>query len=152
VRQVIPVFYALGDTRTPVIVSALDLVAFIVIAFVLRGPMGHVGISAAIAGSSAVQMLLLVVALKHRLGTIRAGEIGASMARTLVSSIAAGVAGASTASSLAPHLGGHLARLMPGIVGGVVFVAVFVVVARIVGSSEQALLLAGVKRRILRRR
>jgi putative peptidoglycan lipid II flippase len=152
VRQVIPVFYALGDTRTPVLVSALDLIAFIVIALVLRGPMGHVGISAAIAGSSAVQMILLVVALKWRLGTIRAGEIGLSMARTLAASIAAGAAGAWAAAWVAGHLSGPLARLFPGVAGGLVFVAVFVLAARIVGSTEQAMLLGGVKRRLARRR
>ena len=43
VRQLVPAFHALGDTRTPVIVSALDLVAFIVLALALRGPFGHVG-------------------------------------------------------------------------------------------------------------
>ena len=151
VRQVIPVFYALGDTRTPVIVSAIDLVAFIVLALVLRRPMGHVGISVAIAGSSAVQMALLVGALKWRLGTIRAGEIGASIARTLVASLVAAVAGAWVASSIASRLEGHAARMIPGVAGGLVFVVAFALVARLVGSSEQAMLVGGLKRRIARR-
>jgi putative peptidoglycan lipid II flippase len=43
VRQTVPAYYALGDTRTPVIVSAIDLCAFIALAVFLRGPMGHVG-------------------------------------------------------------------------------------------------------------
>ena len=54
-----PVFYALGDTRTPVIVSGLDLLAFLGMAFWLGGTYGHVGISVAITVSSAVQMALL---------------------------------------------------------------------------------------------
>ncbi len=61
-RQLLPVFYAMGDTRTPVIVSAIDLGAFIVAAVTLRGPFGHVGISTAVTLSSGVQMLLLVAA------------------------------------------------------------------------------------------
>src|SRR5262249_23073806 len=56
VRQVLPVCYALGDTRTSVVVSAIDLVAFIVAAVLLRGPLGHVGVSYAVSISSAVQM------------------------------------------------------------------------------------------------
>src|SRR5580658_10203912 len=62
VRQTVPGFYAVGDTRTPVVVSAIDLVAFLVLAIVLKGSMGHVGVSVAIAVSSAVQMALLLVA------------------------------------------------------------------------------------------
>ncbi len=64
VRQIVPAFYALGDTRTPVVVSAIDLCAFIALAVMLKGPMGHVGVSVAVAGSSAVQMLLLLVGLR----------------------------------------------------------------------------------------
>src|SRR6202008_2238971 len=45
VRQLVPAFHSLGDTRTPVIVSALDLGAFVVLALWLRGPYGHVGVS-----------------------------------------------------------------------------------------------------------
>ncbi len=93
VRQTVPAFYALGDTRTPVVVSAIDLCAFIALAVMLKGPMGHVGISVAVAGSSAVQMLLLLVGLRWRMGTIRAGDLAKSAARTLLASIAAAAAG-----------------------------------------------------------
>ncbi len=68
VRQLVPAFHSLGDTRTPVIVSGLDLVVFVVLALTLRGPFGHVGVSMAVAGSSAVQMVLLFVGLQWRLG------------------------------------------------------------------------------------
>jgi putative peptidoglycan lipid II flippase len=93
VRQTVPAFYALGDTRTPVVVSAIDLCAFIALAVMLKGPMGHVGISVAVAGSSAVQMLLLLVGLRWRMGTIRAGDLARSTSRTLLASVAASVAG-----------------------------------------------------------
>ena len=78
VRQLVPVYYALGDTRTPVVVSAIDLCAFIGLAVGLRGPMGHVGISAAVAGSSAVQMLLLVVLVRKKLRRPRSSEKSAA--------------------------------------------------------------------------
>ena len=93
VRQIVPAFYALGDTRTPVIVSALDLCAFIALAVMLKGPMGHVGVSVAVAGSSAVQMLLLLAGLRWRMGTIRGGDLARSTSRTLLASVAASVAG-----------------------------------------------------------
>jgi putative peptidoglycan lipid II flippase len=93
VRQTVPAFYALGDTRTPVIVSAIDLCAFIALAGMLKGPMGHVGISVAVAGSSAVQMLLLLVGLRWRMGTVRAGDLARSTSRTLLASVIASLAG-----------------------------------------------------------
>jgi putative peptidoglycan lipid II flippase len=152
VRQMVPVFYALGDTRTPVLISVLDLIAFIVLALVLRRPLGHVGISVAIAGSSAVQMALLVAALKRRIGTIRAAEVGGSMGRTLGASAVAAAFGAAVAAAVAPHASARLARMLPGVLGGMTFMAAFVVAARLFGSEEQRMLLSGVKRRLARKR
>ena len=100
-RQLLPVFYAMGDVRTPVVVSALDLVAFIVAAVTLKGPLGHVGISVAVSASSAVQMLLLWFGLRRRLPSLRLGEIGASAARTAASSVVATAAGYALAASSA---------------------------------------------------
>jgi putative peptidoglycan lipid II flippase len=144
VRQLVPAFHALGDTRTPVIVSALDLVAFIVLALALRGPFGHVGVSMAIAGSSAVQMLLLFFGLRRRLSDLHLGEIGGSLARVLVASIVAGVG----AWGAARILDG---RRVPGLVAGSVFVVLFLVVAWGVRAPELAEVAAPIRRRLARR-
>ena len=157
VRQLVPVFYALGDTRTPVIVSAIDLIAFIVLAVTLKGPMGHVGISIAVGGSSAVQMVLLFVGLKRRLGSMRWAEVGASVARTLVASAVAGVGGWGAARLVTPADGagvasaGSIARLVPGVFGGVVFVVLFLFAAWGMRAPELELLLGGLRRRLARR-
>ena len=66
VRQTVPALYALGDTRTPVVVSAIDLARSS--GWPSVPPMGHVGISVAVAGFSAVQMMLLLAGLRRRLG------------------------------------------------------------------------------------
>jgi putative peptidoglycan lipid II flippase len=97
VRQTVPVFYALGDTRTPVWVSAVDLVAFIVLAVFLRAPLGHVGISVAVAGSSFVQMLLLLVLVRRRLGHLERAELMPSILRTLAATALASLGGATIA-------------------------------------------------------
>jgi putative peptidoglycan lipid II flippase len=109
VRQTVPALYALGDTRTPVIVSGIDLLAFIALAVGLRGAWGHVGISVAVAGSSAVQMVLLLVGLKVKLGTVRARELARSTGRTLAASLVAAVGGWSAARIGSGALGGVLA-------------------------------------------
>ena len=146
VRQTVPVFYALGDTRTPVVVSALDLLAFIALAVGLKGSLGHVGISAAVAGSSLVQMALLLYALKKKMGDLRAREIVRSCGRTALASVVAGVG----AWGLATYLTG-LPTLVPGIAGGVAFVGLFCIAAWGLRSEELDALAAGALRRLRRR-
>lgn len=152
VRQLVPAFYALGDTRTPVLVSGLDLVAFIALALGLRGAFGHVGISMAVAGSSAVQMVMLAVMLKRRLGTLRGREIGVSAARVLGASVVGGV-GAWGAARLLVDLGrGAVARSLPGVGAGTVFVALFLVAAWGLGAEELGEVARPLARRLRRRR
>jgi putative peptidoglycan lipid II flippase len=152
VRQTVPVFYALGDTRTPVVVSALDLAAFLVLAVLLRGPMGHVGISVAVAGSSFVQMALLLLALTRKLGFVAGGQILASGVRTLLASSVAGVGAWGLARLLAPlEQGGAIARLLPGLFSVALFGGLFLLTAWGVKSPELESLVGGVKRRLRRR-
>jgi putative peptidoglycan lipid II flippase len=137
VRQLVAVYYALGDTRTPVLVSALDLLAFIGMAVWLRGPWGHVGVSAAVAVSSAVQMLLLWVWLGKRMQSLHLGEIGRSAVRTIVASLAALASGlliVELAARFGPH--GAIGRAIPGLLGAAVFVVAFFGVARLLKSPE----------------
>jgi len=152
VRQTVPVFYALGDTRTPVVVSALDLCAFIALALALRRPLGHVGISVAVAGSSGVQMLLLVAALRRKLGRVGMASIALSSLRTFVAALAAGAAawGASTLAGSARQgtLPAH--RAIAGCIAALVFATVFSVTAWGVRSPELDGLISGMKRRLRR--
>jgi putative peptidoglycan lipid II flippase len=153
VRQVVPVFYALGDTRTPVLVSAVDLIAFILLAVFLKDPLGHVGISVAVAGSSFVQMALLLVALKAKVGFVDGARILGSGGRTLLASAVGGVGAWAVARLLAPmEQGGGVSRLVPGLAVLAVFSALFVVTAWGVRSPELDSLVKGVVRRLRRRR
>lgn len=151
-RQLVPAFHALGDTRTPVIVSALDLVAFIVLALVLRGPLGHVGVSVAVAGSSAVQMVLLWFGLRRRLKGLRGGEIAASAARVLGASLIAGAASGALARILTGAVPGSVGRALPGLAASVVFAVIFVLAAWGLGARELGEVAAPIRRRLGRRR
>ncbi len=147
-RQLVPAYHALGDTRTPVMVSGIDLVAFIALALLLRGRFGHVGISMAVAGSSAVQMVLLFAFLKARMGTVRGAELSSSALRILAASaVAAG--GAWLVVRVVSAAG--VARAIPGAAGGACFVVLYVVLARLVRARELDEVLAPVRRRLARR-
>ncbi len=152
-RQLVPAFHALGDTRTPVVVSALDLVAFLALALGLRGSsLGHVSISIAVAGSSAVQMLLLVYGLRKRVGSIRGGELLASAARVLGASAIAGVASGALAHVLDGAVSGAVGRALPGALSSLLFVVIFAVAAWGLGARELGEVAGPLKRRLLRRR
>ena len=150
-RQLVPAFHALGDTRTPVVVSAIDLVAFIVLALALRGPLGHVGISVAVAGSSAVQMLLLFVGLRRRLGSLRGREIAASGVRVLAASAIAGAASGALAHLLTGAVPGSIGRALPGLASAVLFGVLFLSSAWGLGARELAEVAAPIRRRLRRR-
>ena len=151
VRQLVPAFHALGDTRTPVLVSGLDLIAFVVLALTLRGPYGHVGVSMAVAGSSAVQMVLLFVGLQWRLGTIRAKELGGSAAKIAGASVIAGVA-AWGAARIVSGGEGPIGRAVPGLAGMIVFGVIYFGVVWGMGSRELDEIAAPIRRRLARRR
>jgi len=152
VRQLLPVYYALGDTRTPVIVSALDVIVFIGFALALRGPLGHVGIGLAVTASSAVQMLLLFVLLRRKLDNLRLAEIGASVARTLVAAGAAVLVGRAIAALLDGGVDATAwSRLWPGIFGASAFGVTFLVMAWVLGSPELRVVVGGLGRRLKRK-
>ncbi|HEY8088139.1 MAG TPA: murein biosynthesis integral membrane protein MurJ [Polyangiaceae bacterium] len=151
VRQTVPALYALGDTRTPVIVSGIDLCAFIALALGLRGSMGHVGISVAVAGSSAVQMVLLLVGLRRRLGTIEGRALSASVGRTMAASLLAGVAGWGAAQVLVfPGLPSGFGRMVPGLGGMAAFTVVFFLAALGLRAPELEEIVRAFRRRLSR--
>jgi putative peptidoglycan lipid II flippase len=139
----------LGDTRTPVIVAATDLLVFISLALSLRGPLGHVGISIAVTGASAAQMSLLWLLLRRRLADVRFGEVVASGARTLLATLPAAACGVLTARSVGHMLaGGALERLVPAIAGATVFGVTFLGLAWIVRCQELRTIAGVVTRRL----
>jgi putative peptidoglycan lipid II flippase len=153
VRQMLGVYYAVGDTRTPVIVAAVDLVVFVVLALALRGPLGHVGVGWALTGSGAVQALLLLLLLQKRVPSVRSGGVLASIARVLLASGVALVGARATAGVLAhaPDAGG-LARALPGVAGTLVFGLLFLLAAALLRSPELGTLYREASRRLRRRR
>jgi putative peptidoglycan lipid II flippase len=146
VRQLTSTYYALGDTRTPVTVAAIDLAVFISLALGLRGSMGHVGISLAVTGASLVQALLLWAWLGRKLPGRHGGEVLRSALRTLLAAGAAVVVGRLLAQAVA---GGSDAwgRALPGLLGSAGFGVAFVLFAWGLRSDELQLVAGPLLRR-----
>lgn len=153
VRQLVAVYFAMGDTRTPVMVAALDFCVFVALALALEGSLGHVGISLAVAGASGAQMLLLWVLLKRRLEHLHTQEVLRSGLKSLVAAASAGAIGLFVARQLQFGAHGHwLLRMLPGLGGATCFGLAFLLIARLLRSDELTAIGGPLLRRLRRKR
>jgi putative peptidoglycan lipid II flippase len=143
VRPLVATFHALGRTSLPVLVSALDLLAFIALAVALTPRFGHAGVSMAVAGSAAVQAALLFVALLRTRAAPHLGELARSAAKVTV---AAALAAAIPRGVL---YGASPAVVVVGSVGS--FLTVFPACALALRSPEVTALASSLMRRVRRR-
>ena len=84
-------FYALQDTWTPVVLSAITLAVNIVLMNVLVRPLAQGGLALAISISGIVNMLLLLFALKRKIGLIDGRRIVISLLKILTASTVMGL-------------------------------------------------------------
>ncbi|MBI4956012.1 MAG: murein biosynthesis integral membrane protein MurJ [Myxococcales bacterium] len=152
IRQLAPVFFAQGDTRTPVLGSVANLVVFAGAALALRPVLGHAGVSAAYSLANLAQALLLFVLVRRRLVRLLLGAIARACAKTgLASAAATGAALALLAVLPAPtglaSSASALGRLVPAALGTATFGVVFVAVAWAVRSEELGALVSAARAR-----
>ena len=79
-------FYALGDTRTPVLAGFLSVAVNVVLALVLMWPLRHTGLALASSLSSYINVLALCWLLRRRLDGPRGADLWWSLGRTLAAS------------------------------------------------------------------
>ncbi len=111
VRLVVPAFYALEDTRTPVITAAWAFAANCCFSLVLMGPVAptgdsrvadaiaaatqtislfnlrHAGLALSTSLAATVNLVLLVVFLQRRLGNLQLTSVVPSFVRSLIASV-----------------------------------------------------------------
>jgi putative peptidoglycan lipid II flippase len=152
IRQLVIVFYALGDTRGPVVVSAIDFVVFVVAALLLRGPFGHVGISWAVSIASLVQLALLWWGLRTRLAQplLNRTELTSVVKMVTSSVVAVGATWASVTWVLPWLVTTDDRRALSAVVGTVVFGICYLVGAWLLRSAELDLVLGPLRRRLRR--
>ena len=80
---IVPTFYAMKDTRTPVKVSFVTLLVNISLGLLLMGPLKHVGLALAVSLSSMFNATVLLWLLRRRIGTLGLTRIGGSLLRIL---------------------------------------------------------------------
>ncbi|MEM9070316.1 MAG: lipid II flippase MurJ, partial [Myxococcota bacterium] len=91
IRTIVPMFHALGDTRTPVIASALNLVVFFSVGLGTMGALQHEGLALAISAAAYVQLTALLLLLRRKVGALGLKVVAASALRaTLAASVMGG--------------------------------------------------------------
>jgi len=89
VRVLAPAFYAMKDTRTPVITAFAAFIINLVFSLVLMRYLLHAGLALASSISSLCNMLLLMYFLKRRVGRFGGRRIASSAVKGVVASIPA---------------------------------------------------------------
>jgi len=148
VRIVVSMFYALQDTKTPVKMAILSIVVNIVMGIVLMGPLKHGGLALATSLASIVNLLLLVWALRRKIGMLGWRLIMASAGRSLGISLVMGAAVWGTSFVIIPRGDHAFLPLLMGVAGTIAAgVAVYVCLGAFSGNPELGRLVSAMRRR-----
>jgi putative peptidoglycan lipid II flippase len=119
VRIVTATFFALQDTRTPVRMACISIFANIVLGVVLMKPLAHGGLALATSLASMLNLGLLLVALRTRLGSLGWKSIAQSVCRSMLCSMVMGIAVHMAASFMIPDKSSTLSGLIGGVAGSI---------------------------------
>ena len=92
VRVVVPAFYALKDTRLPVLAALADCATFILLCSLLTSRLGLPGIGIAASAAAGVNLAILVGVLRRREGRLHGRAIATTLARVTAASAVMGAA------------------------------------------------------------
>lgn len=132
------VFYALQDTKTPVIVSVLSLGLNIYLSITLSAAMGVAGLGLGFSIASVLNMLALWLLLRKRLGDLDDSRVFSSTMKITLASVIAGWALYSTLVIAAPYVDTHtgLGLMVQASVAGSVGLLVYVGLGKLVKLEE----------------
>ena len=87
VRVLVPAFYALQDTRTPVQVAFVAFILNLLFSLALMGPLRHGGLALASTLSALFQMAMLIYLLRGKIGRFGGRRIALTGGKTLIASL-----------------------------------------------------------------
>ncbi len=119
VRIIVPTFYALQDTKTPVKMAFISIVANILLGVLLMRPLGHGGLALATSLASVLHFFLLLWALKIKLGSLDLKNIFNSVCKSVVCSAIMGLMVWGVARYIIPSENKTFLTLLLGIAGSI---------------------------------
>jgi putative peptidoglycan lipid II flippase len=148
IKVLVPAFYALGDARTPMLVSLLSIVVNALLNwFTIRWlGLGHSGLALATSAVAMLNFLILLAIMRRRIGALPG--IGAALARITAAALVLGVVCLATKYGVATFVPANsfsaraLISLLAIPAGGAAFAAV----AALLGLNELRTLLRPLRR------
>jgi len=133
-------FYSVQDTRTPVRVAAIAMLANVALNLALMGPLGLKGLALATSLAAYLNVAMLAGSLRRRVGPLGAGDLLRAFGRTVVASAAlagGSLLGLTVAAQVLPggSFGARVAAVGAAIVAGL---ALLVAAYRLLGHREMA--------------
>ncbi len=149
VRVVVQAFYALQDTRTPVKTAILALLTNIVLsaAFVFKTPLGHGGLALATSLAAILNISLLTIELRKKIGRMDGGRILRSLLKIVPVSVVMGALCWWISIQPVWGLTGHTLSKALLLGGGMGLSVIFYIAAMWVLKSEELMFLWGMVRR-----
>jgi len=90
-RVIVPAFYAMHDTKTPVWISFWTLLLNFIFGLLLMGPFLHVGLALALTLSAFGNSVMLMWCLRRRLGPLGLKQLGITTIKALLAAMAMGM-------------------------------------------------------------
>jgi putative peptidoglycan lipid II flippase len=153
VKVVTPTFYALGDSRTPVVLSVMTVLANAALNIAFVHSLGYRGLALGTSLTALLNAGVLMLILRSRLNGINGGRLGSVLARQGVASIAMAAAAWTVERQLHVPLPGHdlISQIIRVGVSISAALAILVAASRLLGVSELNDLVDRVARRLRRR-
>lgn len=153
VRVLVPAFYALKDTKTPVMIAFVAFVLNLLFSLALMGPMQHGGLALASSCSALGNMLLLLWFLQKKIGPFGGRAIAVSGLKAIVASIPMAAA-VYWIMRLIDWSETGAKVLKASVMGGAVFagMAIFLVTAHLLACEEAGDVVKLIKKKVLRQK
>ncbi|HWQ31318.1 MAG TPA: murein biosynthesis integral membrane protein MurJ [Blastocatellia bacterium] len=154
IKILAPAFYALGDTRIPMMTSVLSIVTNYAVATLTINQFGHRALALSISAVAIVNCVLLMFFLRRRLGGIEGRGLLLSFGQVTLASLVMGAVCWFISAQAAQLLGtaSLLARVLTVGVSVATGALVFVLAAKLLRVSELNQLIGVVERRLGRKR
>ena len=153
VKVATPTFYALGDSRTPVALSVMTVLANAALNIAFVHSLGYRGLALGTSLTALLSAGVLMLILRNRLDGINGGRLGSVLVRQGIASIAMAAAAWLVERQLHVSLPGHdlFSQIVRVGVSIGAALAILIVTSRLFGVSELNELVDGVVRRLRRK-
>lgn len=153
IRVIVSAFYSLQDTKTPVKVAFLAFLVNVAVSVALMFPMKHNGLALATSVSSAVNVGILTLILKKRIGTFLDAPFFRSLLRMSMAALAMGAVIVLWGAVVPWDPSAGIARRVLHLIGAVVLGGgFFFVFAHLFRCAEMIFLVKNIKRKLGARR